>query len=41
MYAGRCGSTARDLALGFDGDGGRGGVVDDEGEEIFADEESA
>ncbi|MGC8000532.1 hypothetical protein ACP3XN_24375, partial [Salmonella enterica] len=26
-----------DLALGFDGDGDRCGVVDDEGEEIFAD----
>ena len=25
------------LALGFDGDGDRCGVVDDEGEEIFAD----
>ena len=26
-----------DVALGFDGDGDRCGVVDDEGEEIFAD----
>src|SRR5580692_1615027 len=26
-----------DVGLGFDGDGDRGGVVDDEGEEIFAD----
>ena len=26
-----------DFALGFDGDGDRCGVVDDEGEEIFAD----
>jgi phosphomannomutase len=26
-----------DLAFGFDGDGDRCGVVDDEGEEIFAD----
>ncbi|MEM9369861.1 MAG: phosphomannomutase/phosphoglucomutase [Pseudomonadota bacterium] len=30
-------SSAADLALGFDGDGDRCGVVDDEGEEIFAD----
>lgn len=29
--------TGADLALGFDGDGDRCGVVDDEGEEIFAD----
>jgi len=29
--------TRADLALGFDGDGDRCGVVDDEGEEIFAD----
>src|ERR1700709_2035305 len=29
--------TKADLALGFDGDGDRCGVVDDEGEEIFAD----
>ena len=29
--------TDADLALGFDGDGDRCGVVDDEGEEIFAD----
>ncbi|KIC46896.1 phosphoglucomutase [Ruegeria sp. ANG-S4] len=30
-------SSGADLALGFDGDGDRCGVVDDEGEEIFAD----
>jgi len=30
-------TTGADLALGFDGDGDRCGVVDDEGEEIFAD----
>jgi len=30
-------SHGADLALGFDGDGDRCGVVDDEGEEIFAD----
>ncbi|MEO0829024.1 MAG: phosphomannomutase/phosphoglucomutase, partial [Pseudomonadota bacterium] len=30
-------STGADFALGFDGDGDRCGVVDDEGEEIFAD----
>jgi phosphomannomutase/phosphoglucomutase len=30
-------SHRADLALGFDGDGDRCGVVDDEGEEIFAD----
>ncbi|WP_435231245.1 phosphomannomutase/phosphoglucomutase [Pseudopelagicola sp. nBUS_20] len=30
-------SSNADLALGFDGDGDRCGVVDDEGEEIFAD----
>ena len=30
-------SYGADLALGFDGDGDRCGVVDDEGEEIFAD----
>jgi len=30
-------SSAADFALGFDGDGDRCGVVDDEGEEIFAD----
>ncbi len=30
-------ATGADLALGFDGDGDRCGVVDDEGEEIFAD----
>src|SRR5262249_328004 len=29
--------TGADLALGFDGDGDRCGVVDDEGDEIFAD----
>jgi len=29
--------TGADFALGFDGDGDRCGVVDDEGEEIFAD----
>jgi len=30
-------ASAADFALGFDGDGDRCGVVDDEGEEIFAD----
>ena len=30
-------ATGADFALGFDGDGDRCGVVDDEGEEIFAD----
>ncbi len=30
-------ANAADVALGFDGDGDRCGVVDDEGEEIFAD----
>ncbi len=30
-------ATGADLCLGFDGDGDRCGVVDDEGEEIFAD----
>lgn len=30
-------TAGADLALGFDGDGDRCGVVDDEGEEIFAD----
>lgn len=30
-------ASKADLALGFDGDGDRCGVVDDEGEEIFAD----
>lgn len=30
-------ASGADLALGFDGDGDRCGVVDDEGEEIFAD----
>src|SRR5699024_5833539 len=29
--------SGADFALGFDGDGDRCGVVDDEGEEIFAD----
>ena len=29
--------SGADLALGFDGDGDRCGVVDNEGEEIFAD----
>ena len=29
--------SSADLALGFDGDGDRCGVVDDEGEEVFAD----
>ena len=33
----RCGRTRRDIGLGFDGDGDRCGVVDDTGEEIFAD----
>ena len=33
----RCAQHGADLALGFDGDGDRCGVVDDEGEEIFAD----
>jgi len=33
--------TGADLALGFDGDGDRCGVVDDEGEEIFADKVGA
>ena len=31
------GASGADMALGFDGDGDRCGVVDDEGEEIFAD----
>jgi phosphomannomutase/phosphoglucomutase len=35
--AGSVRETGADLALGFDGDGDRCGVVDDEGEEIFAD----
>ena len=35
--AARVKETAADIALGFDGDGDRCGVVDDEGEEIFAD----
>ena len=30
-------ATGAELALGFDGDGDRCGVVDDSGEEIFAD----
>ncbi len=30
-------ASGADMALGFDGDGDRCGVVDDEGEEIFAD----
>lgn len=30
-------ASGADLALGFDGDGDRCGVVDDEGEEVFAD----
>ncbi len=33
----RIAETGADLALGFDGDGDRCGVVDDAGEEIFAD----
>jgi phosphomannomutase / phosphoglucomutase len=33
----RCCESGADLALGFDGDGDRCGVVDDEGHEIFAD----
>ena len=33
----RCASTGADVGLGFDGDGDRCGVVDNEGEEIFAD----
>ena len=35
--ADRLRETGADLALGFDGDGDRCGVVDDSGEEIFAD----
>ncbi|GGX59790.1 phosphoglucomutase [Tateyamaria omphalii] len=35
--AGSVKASGADLALGFDGDGDRCGVVDDEGEEIFAD----
>lgn len=35
--ADRVRETGADLALGFDGDGDRCGVVDNEGEEIFAD----
>ena len=30
-------ASGADAALGFDGDGDRCGVVDDEGDEIFAD----
>ena len=37
MARGVCAKQGADLALGFDGDGDRCGVVDDEGEEIFAD----
>ena len=37
QMAERVRETGADLALGFDGDGDRCGVVDDEGEEIFAD----
>ena len=33
----RCWSTGADVGLGFDGDGDRCGVVDNEGHEIFAD----
>ena len=33
----RCWSTGADIGLGFDGDGDRCGVVDNEGNEIFAD----
>jgi len=33
----RVNETGADIALGFDGDGDRCGVVDNEGEEIFAD----
>ena len=33
----RCATTGADVGLGFDGDGDRCGVVDDEGHEIFAD----
>src|SRR5579862_8920280 len=35
--AARVAETGADIALGFDGDGDRCGVVDDTGEEIFAD----
>jgi len=37
VMAERVRETGADLALGFDGDGDRCGVVDDTGEEIFAD----
>ena len=37
QMADRVKETSADLALGFDGDGDRCGVVDDTGEEIFAD----
>ena len=37
VMADRVRSTGADIALGFDGDGDRCGVVDNEGEEIFAD----
>lgn len=37
QMAARVKETGADLALGFDGDGDRCGVVDDRGEEIFAD----
>jgi len=37
QMAARVKETGADLALGFDGDGDRCGVVDDTGEEIFAD----
>jgi phosphomannomutase/phosphoglucomutase len=37
VMATRVRETGADLALGFDGDGDRCGVVDDTGEEIFAD----
>ena len=33
----RCGDSGADIGLGFDGDGDRCGVVDNEGDEIFAD----
>ncbi len=33
----RCEASGAEIALGFDGDGDRCGVVDDKGEEIFAD----